>query len=86
MNKKSKADRGLYRRRGSPHWWIRYADRYGRIHCKSIGTTSKKLAREILAKQKVILQIVAVLIGLVLQTKNGVQQRAGGETTPTEAI
>lgn len=54
MNKQSKADRGLYRRRGSPHWWIRYADGYGRIHRNSTGTTSKKLAREILAKQKVL--------------------------------
>jgi len=54
MNKKSKADRGLYRRRGSPHWWIRYADRNGRIIRETTGTTSKKLAREILAKQKVL--------------------------------
>jgi len=54
MNKKSKADRGLYRRRGSPHWWIRYADRNGRIIRESTGTTEKKLARDILAKQKVL--------------------------------
>jgi len=53
MNKKSKADRGLYRRRGSPHWWIRYADRNGRIIRESTGTTEKKLARDILAKKKV---------------------------------
>jgi len=52
--KKSKAERGLFHRRGSPFWWIRYADRYGRIHRSSTGTTSKKLAREILAKQKVL--------------------------------
>jgi len=54
MNKKSKADRGLYRRRDSPHWWIRYADRSGRIIRESTGTTEKKLARGILAKQKVL--------------------------------
>ena len=50
----NKADRGLYRRDGSPFWWIRYADGYGHIHRNSTGTTSKKLAREILAKQKVL--------------------------------
>ena len=54
INKKSKADRGLYHRRGSPHWWIRYADRNGRIIRESTGTTEKKLARDILAKQKVL--------------------------------
>jgi len=54
MSKTSTADRGLYRRRGSPHWWIRYADGNGCIRRQSTGTTSKKLAREILAKQKVL--------------------------------
>jgi len=54
MSKTSTADRGLFRRRGSPYWWIRYADRNGRIHRQSTSTTSKKLAREILAKQKVL--------------------------------
>ena len=54
MSNKSTAERGLFRRRGSPYWWIRYADRNGRIHRKSSSTTSKKLAREILAKQKVL--------------------------------
>ena len=54
MSKKSKLDRGLYRRRGSPHWWIRYADRNGRIIRESTGTTEKKLAKAILAKKKVL--------------------------------
>ena len=54
MSKTSTADRGLFRRRGSPYWWIRYADRNGRIHRQSTSTRSKKLAREILAKQKVL--------------------------------
>ncbi|RPJ61224.1 MAG: hypothetical protein EHM23_07750, partial [Acidobacteria bacterium] len=54
MKKKSKADRGLFRPRGSPHWWIRYADRNGRIIRESSGATVKKLAREILAKKKVL--------------------------------
>ena len=52
MSKKSIAERGLFRRRGSPYWCIRYADRNGRIHRKSTGTNSKRLAREILAKHK----------------------------------
>ena len=46
-------DKGLFKRRGSPNWWIRYADRTGRIRRESTGTTVKKLAREILAKRKV---------------------------------
>jgi integrase len=54
MKKKRKADRGLFRRRGSPHWWIRYADQNGRIVRESTNTTVKKLAREILAKKKVL--------------------------------
>ena len=50
----NKADRGLYRRRGSPHWWIRYADPNGRIVRESTGTSEKKLARDILAKKRVL--------------------------------
>ncbi len=49
----NKANRGLYRRDGSPYWWIRYADRNGRIIRESTGTTEKKLAVAILAKKKV---------------------------------
>lgn len=45
---------GLFKRRGSPHWQIRYADENGRIVRASTGTTSKKLAREILAKRKTL--------------------------------
>jgi len=54
MTNNSTAAKGLYRRRGSPHWWIRYADQNGRIYRRSTGTVSKKLAREILAKHKVL--------------------------------
>ena len=50
----NKADRGLYRRRGSPNWWIRYADPNGRLVRESTGTSEKKLARDILAKKKVL--------------------------------
>ena len=50
---KNQNDKGLFKRRGSPNWWIRYADRTGRIRRESTGTIVKKLAREILAKRKV---------------------------------
>ena len=40
--------------RSPPHWWIRYADRNGRIIRETTGTSVKKLAREILAKKKVL--------------------------------
>jgi len=50
----NKADRGLYRRRGSPHWWVRYADRNGRIIRESTNTKEKKMARQILEKKKVL--------------------------------
>ena len=53
-NRRSKADRGLFRRRGSPHWWIRFADENGRIRRESTGTKEKGLAREILAKNKTL--------------------------------
>src|SRR2546428_11371986 len=53
-NRKSKAERGLLRRRVSPHWWIRYADKNGRIRRESTGTSEKKLARDILSKKKVL--------------------------------
>jgi len=49
----NKAARGLYRRDGSPYWWIRYADRNGRIIRETTGTKEKKLAVAILAKKKV---------------------------------
>ncbi len=44
--------RGLYRREGSPFWFIRYADPNGRIKRLSTGTTEKKLAKAILDKKK----------------------------------
>lgn len=50
---KNQSSKGLFKRRGSPNWWIRFADRTGRIRRESTGTTVKKLAREILAKRKV---------------------------------
>ena len=49
-----KADRGLYRRRGSPNWWVRYADPNGRIIRESTGTNEKTLAKKILAKKRVL--------------------------------
>jgi integrase len=54
MKMKTRSDRGLFRRPGSPHWWVRYADKSGRIRRESTGTSEKKLAREILAKKKVL--------------------------------
>ena len=45
-------DKGLFRRTGSSHWWIRYADKNGRIHRETTGTSEKRLARDILAKRK----------------------------------
>ena len=50
---KKSSDRGLFQRRGSPYWWIRYADKSGKIRRESTCTTQKKLAREILAKRRV---------------------------------
>lgn len=44
--------RGLYKREGSPFWFIRYADKNGRIRRLSTGTTEKKLAKSILDKKK----------------------------------
>lgn len=44
--------RGLYKREGSPFWFIRYADKNGRIRRASSGTTEKKLAKAILDKRK----------------------------------
>ena len=46
--------RGLYRRRGSPNWWVRYADPNGRIVRESTGTSEKTLATKILAKKRVL--------------------------------
>jgi integrase len=45
-------DKGLFRRKGSPFWFIRYADRNGRIVRTSTNTTNKTLAREILGKKR----------------------------------
>ena len=50
----SNPDRGLYRRRGSPNWSIRYAGPSGKVIRESTGTSQKKLARQILAKRKVL--------------------------------
>jgi len=46
--------RGLYRRRGSPNWWVRYADPNGRIVRESTGTSEKTLAKKVLAKKRVL--------------------------------
>ena len=44
---------GLYKRKESPYWHMRFADQDGRDLKVSTGTTSKKLAKAILAKTKV---------------------------------
>jgi integrase len=46
-------DRGLFHRKGSPNWWIRYSDDKGRIVRLSTGTIDKNLAKKILSKRKV---------------------------------
>jgi len=46
--------RGLYPRRGSPNWWVRYADPNGRIVRESTGTSEKTLAKKVLAKKRVL--------------------------------
>ena len=57
--------RGLYRRRGSPNWWVRYADPNGRIVRESTGTSEKTLAKKVLAKKRVL-----VVEGRHLDKKN----------------
>ena len=54
MSKRPKADRGLFQRKGSPNWWIRFADPNGRIVRESTGTTEKTLAKKVLAKKKTL--------------------------------
>src|SRR5436309_246572 len=49
---KQNKDKGLFKRSGSPNWWIRYSDRNGHISRMSTGTTMKSLARDILNKKK----------------------------------
>jgi len=44
----------LFRRKGSPHWWVRYADTNGRVVRTSTNTTNKTLAREILGKKRTL--------------------------------
>jgi len=46
--------KGLYRRRGSPNWWVRYADPNGRIVRESTGTSEKTLAKKVLVKKRVL--------------------------------
>ena len=47
-------DKGLFRRKGSPHWWVRYADTNGRVVRTSTNTANKTLAREILGKKRTL--------------------------------
>ena len=49
----SKTEKGLYKRRGSPNWWMRFSDENGRLRRESTGTKVKSLAKEILAKRHV---------------------------------
>ena len=44
--------KGLFRRPGSPHWWIRYADRHGHIRRESTGSLEEKLAKAVLEKRR----------------------------------
>lgn len=45
-------DRGLFHRKGSPNWYIRFSDENGKIVKVSTGTVDKNLARNILGKKK----------------------------------
>ena len=44
-------DRGLFHRKGSPNWYIRFSDENGKIVNVSTGTVDKNLARKILGKK-----------------------------------
>ena len=50
--REGKKVKGLFLRPDSPYWWIRYADRNGRIRREKTGTTEKKLAKDILGKKR----------------------------------
>ena len=54
MSKPKQKAKGLFKRPGSPNWFIRYADRNGRICRESTGTSEKKLAKAILSKKKTL--------------------------------
>ena len=47
-----KKERGLYRRRRSPYWWITYSGKHGNMVRESTGVKEKSLAREILDKRR----------------------------------
>lgn len=49
-----KTERGLYRRKRSPSWWICYTDKHGNTIRESTGVREKSLAREILAKKRAL--------------------------------
>lgn len=51
--KKTKKVRGLFKRKDSPYWWIRYAGPTGKIIRESTGSRSLPLAKDILAKRKI---------------------------------
>ncbi len=54
MSKPKQKAKGLFKRPGSPNWFIRYADRNGRICRESTGTSEKKLAKAILDKKRTL--------------------------------
>jgi len=47
-----KKERGLYRRKRSPFWWICYTDKLGNTIRETTGVKEKSLAREILNKRR----------------------------------
>ena len=47
-----KKERGLYRRKRSPYWWICYSDKHGNTVRESTGVKEKDLARDILNKRR----------------------------------
>ena len=50
--KRTRVRDGLYRRKGSPYWWVSFADSSGRRTRRSTGTAVRKEADALLAKWK----------------------------------
>jgi hypothetical protein len=51
MARRDGKDRGLFQRKGSADWWIRWTCHYGHEHREKIG--AKSLAREVYQRRKV---------------------------------
>src|SRR5262245_54192717 len=54
MAREGGKDRGLFQRKGSPDWWIRWACPYGHEHQEKIGP--KSLARMVYQRSKVAIK------------------------------